>query len=386
MSDFLSCARWTDKQHPEPHQIAAWNWAWQLLTKEQQVEFLELFRSAVPSKVGEVANSWSGVLGAAKESGARFPELVAAQWALESGWGKHTSGKNNYFGLKGSGSDVSTQEFVNNQWVTVNAGFVDFPNLRTCVQYLVDRWHKNYKQYKGVNNAKDRNSAAAMLVSEGYATDPDYSKKLIALMDANAPAAPGPPAIQQEKVNPLPVPWFSQRDSGTDQAARMCFSSSCAMLLEFLKPGTLKGPNGDDQYLKTVQKYGDTTDANAQVKALGSYGVMSRFIQNADFALLKQQIDKGVPVPCGFIHRGPVDNPTGGGHWLIAIGYDTSGIIVNDPWGEADLLNGSTVNSNGRNKKYSYTNFGRRWMVQGSSGNYRYAPGNGWAIVTDSWK
>ena len=37
-------------------------------------------------------------------SGAAHPQLVAAQWALESGWGKTPSGKNNYFGIKaGSG-------------------------------------------------------------------------------------------------------------------------------------------------------------------------------------------------------------------------------------------------------------------------------------------
>ena len=50
MSDFLSAARWTDKQHPESHQIAAWNYAWALLTKEQQKEFLELFRAAPEQK------------------------------------------------------------------------------------------------------------------------------------------------------------------------------------------------------------------------------------------------------------------------------------------------------------------------------------------------
>ena len=38
-------------------------------------------------------NTWEGIEGAAKEAGAKFPEVVAAQWALESGYGKHTSGK-----------------------------------------------------------------------------------------------------------------------------------------------------------------------------------------------------------------------------------------------------------------------------------------------------
>ena len=33
------------------------------------------------------ANSWEGVSLHAKRVGAKFPELVAAQWALESGFG-----------------------------------------------------------------------------------------------------------------------------------------------------------------------------------------------------------------------------------------------------------------------------------------------------------
>jgi hypothetical protein len=39
--------------------------------------------------------------------------------------------------------------------------------------------------------------------------------------------------------NPLVVPYYSQRDSAQlSQRDRTCFSSSCAMLLETLKPGT----------------------------------------------------------------------------------------------------------------------------------------------------
>ena len=47
--------------------------------------------------------------------------------------------------------------------------------------------------------------------------------------------------------NPLVgVPRFEQHD-------RTCFVSSCAMFLEAIKPGTLTGANGDDQYLVVVQ-------------------------------------------------------------------------------------------------------------------------------------
>jgi len=172
--------------------------------------------------------------------------------------------------------------------------------------------------------------------------------------------------------NPLSVPWFSQMDSATDQAARMCFSSSCAMLASFLRPGSLLGPNGDDQYLRTVRQYGDTTDAAAQLSALASYGIQATFTQKASFATIETQIDAGIPVPCGYLHRGPVGAPTGG-HWLIVCGYDYTHLIVHDPFGEADLISGATVAPVARFAYYSRKNFGRRWMVEGE--------GTGWAII-----
>jgi hypothetical protein len=132
-----------------------------------------------------VENNWKGVKAAAKTAGAKFPQVVAAQWALESGYGKHTSGKNNYFGLKGEGSDRETKEFINGQWVTIKAGFIDFPDLQTCVTYLVDRWYRDYQRYKGVNRANSPEECARLLVREGYATDPQYAEKLIKLLQEN---------------------------------------------------------------------------------------------------------------------------------------------------------------------------------------------------------
>lgn len=173
--------------------------------------------------------------------------------------------------------------------------------------------------------------------------------------------------------NPLQVPWYSQMDSATGEASRMCFSSSCAMLLQYLKPGTLSGRNGDDQYLKAVQEFGDTTDPSAQIKTLKKYGVEASFSKNGSFELIESQIDNGVPVPCGYLHRGPVSSPSGGGHWLIVVGYDKNNLIVHDPFGEADLITGSTVNSVARFKNYSRANFGKRWMVEGD--------GSGWCII-----
>ncbi|MEB3317948.1 MAG: hypothetical protein VKO39_07405 [Cyanobacteriota bacterium] len=113
-----------------------------------------------------------------------------------------------------------------------------------------------------------------------------------------------------------------------------------------------------------MQRFSDTTDANPQIRALARYGVSARLVQNADFQLIEQQIARSIPIPCGYIHRGPVDRPNGSGHWLIVIGHTPTQVVVNDPWGEPDLISGATLNANGMGLRFSRLNFGKRWMVE----------------------
>jgi hypothetical protein len=162
------------------------NWLKRWEVEGARTGWFMTFRSTItpPSRVA-TTNTWDGVVAAAKAAGAKFPEVVAAQWALESGYGKHTSGKNNYFGLKGEGSDRETKEFINGQWISIVDGFIDFPDLQTCVTYLVNRWYRDYQRFKGVNRAGSPEECARLLVAEGYATDPQYSDKLIRLMRDN---------------------------------------------------------------------------------------------------------------------------------------------------------------------------------------------------------
>jgi hypothetical protein len=128
-------------------------------------------------------NTWQGVTELASQAGAKFPELVAAQWALESGWGKHTSGRHNYFGLKGEGSTKQTTEYVNGKPVVISDSFLDFAGVGECVEYLVTRWYKDWRGYKGVNRATSLEAAAKDLVKQGYATDPAYSQKLLRILE-----------------------------------------------------------------------------------------------------------------------------------------------------------------------------------------------------------
>jgi len=185
--------------------------------------------------------------------------------------------------------------------------------------------------------------------------------------------ADGKQETTREITNPLRVPYYSQRDSSTQHALRMCFSSSCAMLLEALKPGTLNGPNGDDAYLGRVMRYGDTTDSVSQLKALQSFGVEASLTRGANWATITKQIDQGIPVPIGILHKGPVSAPVGGGHWICVVGYTDDAMIVHDPFGDLDLITGTYVGNWGARLRYSRRNLDPRWMVEG--------PGTGWAII-----
>lgn len=184
-----------------PHQIKAWEWLQTAVPKDIIDEFEKQYRNA-PEPEEQFPNTWEGVLAAAKKAGAKFPECVAAQWYLESAQGKHVACTHNYFGIKskdGEGCYVSTQEVYGGQTVTIKDWFKAFNTLYDCVDYLVTRWYKDYKGYKGVNRASNRNECARLLKEEGYATDPLYSTKLIQVMDRMT-GTPG--GAEKPKFNP----------------------------------------------------------------------------------------------------------------------------------------------------------------------------------------
>jgi hypothetical protein len=167
----------------------------------------------------------------------------------------------------------------------------------------------------------------------------------------------------------LNVPYFSQRDNYRD-ASRTCFSSSCAMLCEFLKPGTLPGAKGDDKYVQYVFSIGDSTDASVQVQTLKHFGVAARFSANGTFNLLDSQLAAGIPVPIGILHHGPASAPSGGGHWICVIGKDGSDYICNDPWGKIDNATGTYPSTDGKHVKYSKDLLKARWTVEGDGSGY----------------
>ena len=182
-------------------------------------------------------------------------------------------------------------------------------------------------------------------------------------------AAPGPaPAAPPSSRLQLKVPYQSQLDNKSGAGQRECFSSSCAMVAMFY--GLVAS---DDEYNKLRARFGDTTDAGAQLRALGSLGLVARFRQDGNAATLERLLRAGQPVPVGWLHRGPVDRPTGGGHWSVVIGFTPEAFIHHDPNGEAAMLQGGYVNhSGGAAVEYSRQNWQRRWEADGT--------GSGWYL------
>jgi len=166
--------------------------------------------------------------------------------------------------------------------------------------------------------------------------------------------------------NPLKVKWQSQLDNKSGTGYRECFSSSCAMLAMCL--GKVAS---DDAYNAIRAKFGDTTSAEAQLSALRSLGLKADFHTSGTPATLEREIDAGRPVAVGWLHRGPVGAPSGGGHWSVVIGYTAAAWIHNDPNGEATLIQGGySKNTKGAGLIYSRKNWNPRWMPGGSGGWY----------------
>lgn len=361
--------------------------------------------------------SWGQIASIAKSLGAKHPELVAAQWALESAYGTKLTGKNNFFGIKGRpGTECKTTEFVNGKEIVVSDFFLDFNTPDECIDYLVTRWHKDAiiagVSFKGVNRGSTREEAANLLVQEKYATDPEYASKLIRIMNSNSPKAASTVSsrpislvaaaewfsgldyqikalrdlentLTNDQLNkfaktyrgmdqpirkfPLSVPYFYQRDSKTGHGERSCQSSALAMIIKYINPGLI---NDDDDYLNIVFRYGDTISQVAQGKAMDSLGVKNKFSQNGSEGDLLKILDAGYPVAIGILHKGNISNPSGGGHWITLIGYDDQYFHVHDPFGELDLVDGGYPKSgpsDGKNQRYSRKNLMKRWLIANTS-------------------
>lgn len=115
--------------------------------------------------------------------------LILAQAALESGWGqrqiRRENGEPSYnlFGVKASGNwkgpvtEITTTEYENGEAKKVKAKFRVYGSYLEALSDYVGLLTRN-PRYAAVTNASTAEQGAQALQNAGYATDPQYARKL----------------------------------------------------------------------------------------------------------------------------------------------------------------------------------------------------------------
>ena len=125
---------------------------------------------------------------AARELGVD-PRNLLAQAALETGWGRSAPGgdSHNLFGIKaganwnGASVQANTQEFDAGVASRVDANFRAYGSPRESVEDYVRLIRDNPRYAGALNTGSDVQAFASALQRGGYATDPDYARKLAAV-------------------------------------------------------------------------------------------------------------------------------------------------------------------------------------------------------------
>lgn len=123
-----------------------------------------------------------------------LPSIILSQAILESDFGKSRLAAefHNLFGIKAGDNQekvhLETQEYYDGKWETVTADFRVFSSnqesLAAHTQLFVNGTTWNPQQYADVLVATNYQEAAAALQTSGYATDPDYTQKIIQVIES----------------------------------------------------------------------------------------------------------------------------------------------------------------------------------------------------------
>lgn len=133
------------------------------------------------------------------------PRVVIAQAALESGWGQHqirdTRGvsANNLFGIKadpywgGERVSVRTLENEDGAFVPRRASFRSYPDLAAGFSDYAAFLRSNPRYANALAAGTDAVEFSRRLEEAGYATDPDYADKLVAILSGHLNASSAQP-------------------------------------------------------------------------------------------------------------------------------------------------------------------------------------------------
>ncbi len=136
-----------------------------------------------------VEDVWPHALRAAETLGVDA-EVLVAQSALETGWGKYVplrgDGSNSYnlFGIKadqrwdGDRVDITTREFRHGVMQQEQAAFRAYDSVADAFEDYVNFIMSSPRYQKALERGYDSEAYARELQQAGYATDPDYAKKI----------------------------------------------------------------------------------------------------------------------------------------------------------------------------------------------------------------
>ena len=120
-----------------------------------------------------------------------YASITIAQAILESNWGtsKLATQYHNLFGIKGTGANskvMTTKEYTGGKWVVIKDRFRVYSSwdesIKDHTRLMLQGTDMNRQNYDRVVKATNYEEAAKALQQSGYATDPDYAKKLISVI------------------------------------------------------------------------------------------------------------------------------------------------------------------------------------------------------------
>jgi len=180
----------------------------------------------IKTEVGDAPTNYYEAYDYAVEAGVKFPAAVAAQWALESGWGKKTAGtKYNYFGIKyteaaaqrmrDKGIEVTKGKVVKDKQTGSKDPYMEFASPKDAFiayQSFIDT-NRRYSKAMEADNAADyiqqiwENKIIDGKAYGGYAEKEDYVQTIMDIIpkdieESTAAMAPNPDysAVESHKT------------------------------------------------------------------------------------------------------------------------------------------------------------------------------------------
>ena len=121
-------------------------------------------------------------------------EVLLAQAALETGWGRSTQsgqGNHRYFGIKADGRwqgeavQQQTLEYVEQKPQSVSALFRDYANSEDAFTDYVNFIKQSPRYQQAISGQPDARQYISGLQKGGYATDPQYADKVMRIYDGD---------------------------------------------------------------------------------------------------------------------------------------------------------------------------------------------------------